>query len=239
MIDVGQTLADHDFRADELLAATPRERPWNPKRPPSPQTSDQFPPQCTAALHVQRLVDGLVGDPHRIILGEIDPEPVSDLLRTPRARPASLLPPTVVPAGPAHIWARHARPVSGGDDACKSVLHILAQFVVHGELRDLRTPGASVGVPLGTCGSILQVATTGHSVPTQLEAETEPSVRVVLGHFIFVYIHPYLDGNGRMGRFFMNVMLASGGYPWTIIPVERREDECCGFRSPDDRAWMP
>ena len=57
-----------------------------------------------------------------------------------------------------------------------------------------------------------------------LEAETEPSVRVVLGHFIFVYIHPYLDGNGRMGRFFMNVMLASGGYPWTIIPVERRED---------------
>ena len=57
-----------------------------------------------------------------------------------------------------------------------------------------------------------------------LEAETEPSVRVVLGHFIFVYIHPYLDGNGRMGRFLMNVMLASGGYPWTIIPVERRDE---------------
>jgi len=57
-----------------------------------------------------------------------------------------------------------------------------------------------------------------------LEAESEPSVRVVLGHFVFVYIHPYLDGNGRTGRFLMNVMLASGGYPWTIIPVERRED---------------
>ena len=27
-----------------------------------------------------------------------------------------------------------------------------------------------------------------------------------------------------MGRFLMNVMLASGGYPWTIIPVERRDD---------------
>jgi hypothetical protein len=36
-------------------------------------------------------------------------------------------------------------------------------------------------------------------------------VRVVLGHFIFVYIHPYMDGNGRMGRFLMNVMLAGGG----------------------------
>lgn len=57
-----------------------------------------------------------------------------------------------------------------------------------------------------------------------LEAEDHPAVRVVLGHFIFVYIHPYMDGNGRMGRFLMNLMLAAGGYPWTVIPVERRND---------------
>lgn len=56
-----------------------------------------------------------------------------------------------------------------------------------------------------------------------LENEEEASVRAVLGHFIFVYTHPYVDGNGRMGRFLMNAMLASGGYPWTIIPVEERE----------------
>ena len=56
-----------------------------------------------------------------------------------------------------------------------------------------------------------------------LKAESEPAVRVVLGHFIFVYIHPYVDGNGRMGRFLMNTMLASGGFPWTVIPVEERE----------------
>lgn len=55
-----------------------------------------------------------------------------------------------------------------------------------------------------------------------LGAETDPAVRVVLGHFVFVYIHPYFDGNGRMGRFLMNSMLASGGYPWTVIPVEQR-----------------
>lgn len=55
-----------------------------------------------------------------------------------------------------------------------------------------------------------------------LREETEPSVRVVLGHFIFVYIHPYMDGNGRMGRFLMNVMLAGGGYPWTVVPLEQR-----------------
>lgn len=56
-----------------------------------------------------------------------------------------------------------------------------------------------------------------------LREEENPAVRVVLGHFIFVYIHPYIDGNGRMGRFLMNVMLASGGYPWTIIPLEKRD----------------
>jgi len=56
-----------------------------------------------------------------------------------------------------------------------------------------------------------------------LTQEAEPSVRVVLGHFIFVYIHPYMDGNGRIGRFLMNVMLASGGYPWTVVPLERRD----------------
>ncbi len=57
-----------------------------------------------------------------------------------------------------------------------------------------------------------------------LSEEKEASVRVVLGHFIFVYIHPYMDGNGRTGRFLMNLMLAAGGYPWTVIPVERRKD---------------
>ncbi len=55
-----------------------------------------------------------------------------------------------------------------------------------------------------------------------LSNEIAPSVRVVLGHFVFVYIHPYMDGNGRMGRFLMNVMMASGGYPWTVVPVEQR-----------------
>jgi len=56
-----------------------------------------------------------------------------------------------------------------------------------------------------------------------LAEEPEPAVRVVLGHFIFVYIHPYTDGNGRVGRFLINVMLASGGYPWTVVPLERRD----------------
>jgi fido (protein-threonine AMPylation protein) len=57
-----------------------------------------------------------------------------------------------------------------------------------------------------------------------LEKEPEPSVRAVLGHWLFGYIHPYPDGNGRMARFLMNVALASGGYPWTVILVEDRDE---------------
>jgi hypothetical protein len=56
-----------------------------------------------------------------------------------------------------------------------------------------------------------------------IKSEPDPAVRTVLGHFIFVYIHPYPDGNGRLARFIMNAMLASGGYPWTVIPLDKRD----------------
>lgn len=57
-----------------------------------------------------------------------------------------------------------------------------------------------------------------------LEAEPAACVRAVLGHFVFVFTHPYPDGNGRLGRFLMNTMMASGGYPWTVIELERRSE---------------
>ena len=56
-----------------------------------------------------------------------------------------------------------------------------------------------------------------------LETEPQASVRAVLGHHLFVFIHPYYDGNGRIGRFLMNTLLASGGYPWTVIRMSRRD----------------
>lgn len=56
-----------------------------------------------------------------------------------------------------------------------------------------------------------------------VEGESEPGVRAVLAHWLLGYVHPFPDGSGRIARFAMNVLLASGGYPWTVIRVETRD----------------
>ena len=55
-----------------------------------------------------------------------------------------------------------------------------------------------------------------------MSKETDPFVNAVLSHWLSGYIHPFMDGNGRMARFTMNLMLAEGGYPWTVIEVSDR-----------------
>lgn len=57
-----------------------------------------------------------------------------------------------------------------------------------------------------------------------LKEEDSAAVRAILGHFFFGYIHPYMDGNGRMSRFLMNTMFTTGGYGWVIIPLQRRDE---------------
>lgn len=57
-----------------------------------------------------------------------------------------------------------------------------------------------------------------------LAAERDAFVRAVLGHWLFGFVHPYMDGNGRAARFTMNVLLAAGGYPWTVIRVDDRDE---------------
>ncbi len=55
-----------------------------------------------------------------------------------------------------------------------------------------------------------------------IKDEPEHSVRAVLGHWLFGFIHPFPDGNGRTARFTMNALLAGAGHPWVVIRVENR-----------------
>lgn len=50
-----------------------------------------------------------------------------------------------------------------------------------------------------------------------LNEESNSWVKVLLGHFVLVYIHPFQDGNGRTARFLMNAILVLSGYNWTVI----------------------
>ena len=33
-----------------------------------------------------------------------------------------------------------------------------------------------------------------------------------------------MDGNGRLGRFLMDLRLVSAGYVWTVIPAQQRDE---------------
>ena len=56
-----------------------------------------------------------------------------------------------------------------------------------------------------------------------IDQESHPAAGAILGHYLFVYIHPYMDGNGRIARFLMNAIFAAGGYHWTVVQLENRK----------------
>jgi Fic family protein len=61
-----------------------------------------------------------------------------------------------------------------------------------------------------------------------------PIARAMLTQLEFVTIHPFLDGNGRLGRLLMNHSLLSAGYPWVTV----RSDERVPFFKSIERAQV-
>ena len=49
-----------------------------------------------------------------------------------------------------------------------------------------------------------------------------PVEYAAIAHYRLVYIHPFVDGNGRTSRLLMNLRLIQAGYPPVIIKVEDR-----------------
>ncbi len=58
----------------------------------------------------------------------------------------------------------------------------------------------------------------------QLRKENHPVAAAALAHKEFVFIHPFIDGNGRTARLLMNLILLQENYNISVIPpVMRRE----------------
>jgi len=51
-----------------------------------------------------------------------------------------------------------------------------------------------------------------------------PLELAALAHYKFVYIHPFYDGNGRVSRLIMNLVLMQAGYPPVIINVDDKHE---------------
>ena len=57
-----------------------------------------------------------------------------------------------------------------------------------------------------------------------LQTEKDAITRAIMGHFKFVSIHPFVDGNGRVGRLLMNLILLQNGlWPIIIRPRDRKK----------------
>ncbi len=53
-------------------------------------------------------------------------------------------------------------------------------------------------------------------------SDLDPVTRALLVHLEFVTIHPFMDGNGRIGRLLMNHALLTAGLPWVTIRSDER-----------------
>lgn len=58
----------------------------------------------------------------------------------------------------------------------------------------------------------------------RLKKENHPVTYAAKMHKEFVFIHPFVDGNGRVARLLMNVALMQAGYTIAIIPPLKRSE---------------
>jgi len=69
-------------------------------------------------------------------------------------------------------------------------------------------------------------------------------IKAFIGHLVFEKIHPFVDGNGRVGRLLINLILKSGSFDFTLVVpfeeyIEKHKEEYYfyldgGLKNPED-----
>ena len=84
---------------------------------------------------------------------------------------------------------------------------------------EFRPPGPeAVPGEMGHFGAWLQAA----SVPNRLVGQEDALLIAAAAHTWFVTIHPFVDGNGRVSRLLMNLLLMRYGFPIAVITLDDR-----------------
>ena len=108
------------------------------------------------------------------------------------------------------------------ESICKAHRLLMNGLIDHpGELRR-----SSVGIVKGE--QLTHLAPPAERVRTQLNdllhyLKTDPDLMLVKScvfHYEFEYIHPFLDGNGRMGRLWHTVLLSRHNPVFEYVPIE-------------------
>jgi Fic family protein len=68
---------------------------------------------------------------------------------------------------------------------------------------------------------------------TQEKGELHPLVLSATFHYQFVTIHPFDDGNGRMARLLMNLILMQAGFPPVIVPIDTKNEYLLALEQAD------
>ncbi|MDV0445990.1 hypothetical protein MmiAt1_15960 [Methanimicrococcus sp. At1] len=70
-----------------------------------------------------------------------------------------------------------------------------------------------------------------------IQAQKYPFEQIMIFHYRFETIHPFLDGNGRVGREVMNYLLRKEKFPQFLIGNENRSDYLSALRSGDEEKF--
>lgn len=82
----------------------------------------------------------------------------------------------------------------------------------------VRLRGVDVSLP-----SAIQADLEEWSAATRDRGERHPVVHPAIHHAWLERIHPFVDGNGRVGRLVLNFMLIQAGYPPAVILADHRQ----------------
>ena len=108
-------------------------------------------------------------DAHGLIIGEVDPQPMRDLFRTPCRGPPTILPVRLIATFPiCGLRPSNDRSISTLHRPVEAVLDVLAKPIVGDEFGDFRTLGRLLRFPLRHRRPVLLRAASCGGVATQL-----------------------------------------------------------------------